>query len=359
MYTTRSHSRVWVVLLILLALAAVGANWFFHLHNGEPSLASSTAANSAPDDDLRVFCFGHVDVEFGVRRLYPLQNGRVVEVLVHEGDTVSADAPILRIDDKNARFIVEQAVADWKAAQALLVEAKKGPAQHQLKVAQQKSAIEAAQKRVAAARLVQVRKQGLVQAQQLAPEEAAAAGELVKEAEAGVRAEEDKLKELQLDDPQIAITRATEDVAAKQSRHEQAKQALAECTLRAPSAGSVLRILVGTGDVLGPQPQQPAVQFCPDTPRFVRAEVTQEFADRVQLGAAAEIQNDSAIQETWRGQVAHISDWYTHRRSILLEPLQINDVRTLECIIRVEPGQRPLRIGQRVRVIVGGTAGND
>jgi hypothetical protein len=35
---------------------------------------------------------------------------------------------------------------------------------------------------------------------------------------------------------------------------------------------------------------------------------------------------------------------------MLLEPLQFNDVRTLECIITLDPNQPPLRIGQRVRV---------
>ena len=34
------------------------------------------------------------------------------------------------------------------------------------------------------------------------------------------------------------------------------------------------------------------------------------------------------------------------------DPLQLNDVRTLECIIAVETGQPPLRIGQRVRVVL-------
>ena len=36
-----------------------------------------------------------------------------------------------------------------------------------------------------------------------------------------------------------------------------------------------------------------------------------------------------------------------------LEPLQFNDVRTLECLIALNPGQPPLRIGQRVRVLIG------
>jgi hypothetical protein len=52
----------------------------------------------------------------------------------------------------------------------------------------------------------------------------------------------------------------------------------------------------------------------------------------------------------WKGRVESISDWYTHRRYMILEPLQFNDVRTLEAIIELDPGQKPLKIGQRVRV---------
>jgi len=33
--------------------------------------------------------------------------------------------------------------------------------------------------------------------------------------------------------------------------------------------------------------------------------------------------------------------------------LQYNDVRTMECIVELAPGQAPLRIGQRVRVMLG------
>ncbi len=99
--------------------------------------------------------------------------------------------------------------------------------------------------------------------------------------------------------------------------------------------------------------KQAAILFCPDGPRFIRAEVEQEFAAHVQLGQPAVIRDDGNDGTTWHGQVAVISDWYTQRRSILQEPLQANDVRTLECLITLSPDQAPLRIGQRVRVLIG------
>lgn len=355
MSTTRSHSRVWVVVLAVLAATAAGANWFFHFRAGDAvGVSEAPAGSSAADEDLRVMAFGHVDVEYGVRSLYPLQPGRVADVPVHEGDVVKAGAALLKLDDRPARFLVRQARADLEAARAALAQARKSPAQHRSKVAQQQAAIEAARQRRSAAKHVLARKQGLAKIQQLNADEVRAAENLLKEAEAGLRAEEEKLRELQLIDPDVAVTRAAEDVAAKEARLEQAQHALDECTLRAPAAGEVLRVLAGPGDVLGAQPKQPAVLFCPSGPRFIRAEVSQEFADRVKEGQPAVIQDDSRTAQTWRGRVAHVSDWYTQRRSVLQEPLQVNDIRTLECIVRVDPGQPPLRIGQRMRVILGG-----
>src|SRR5262249_12438592 len=179
---------------------------------------------------------------------------------------------------------------------------------------------------------------------------------LVKELEAAALAAEDKLHELELVDPAADALRAEADVTAKQARLESAQYAVDECSLRAPCDGKVLRVLVGRGDLLGSQPRQPVVQFCPNEPRIVRAEIEQEFAGRVAVGQPASVQDDSRAGPTWHGKVVRISDWYTHRRSILQEPLQFNDVRTMECIIQLDPHPESPRIGQRMRVSLGQTA---
>ena len=158
---------------------------------------------------------------------------------------------------------------------------------------------------------------------------------------------------MQLAEPELEIKRAEEDVAAKQALLDQAKHVLEEGTLRAPGAGTVLRVLVRTGDVFGPQTRQPAMQFCPQGPRLVRAEVEQEFAGRVALGQPALIEDDATASPTWKGKVTRVADWYAPRRSLTQEAFQFNDVRTLECLVTIDSGQPPLRIGQRVRVTLG------
>jgi multidrug resistance efflux pump len=135
-----------------------------------------------------------------------------------------------------------------------------------------------------------------------------------------------------------------------QSKLDQAQHALGECTLKAPQAGSVLRILVSPGDVLAPQSKQVAILFAPNGPRLVRAELDQEFAGRVAEGQSAAIEDDAQSGQRWTGRVLRIADWYHSRRTILKEPAPPADVRTVECLVELDGGQMQPRLGQRVRV---------
>jgi multidrug resistance efflux pump len=177
-----------------------------------------------------------------------------------------------------------------------------------------------------------------------------AAASLVHRLQAVVLAERAKLHELETLDVGAAERLAGKEVEVTRVRVGEAELALDECGLRAPVAGTVLRVQVRLGDLLGGQPRPPAILFCPDGPRIIRAEVAQEFAGRVRVGQAVTIHDDITGRGQWRGRVVRIADWFTHRRSMVLEPKQHNDVRTLECVIVLAKNQPPLRIGQRMRV---------
>jgi HlyD family secretion protein len=348
--TSRKRFRrfIWILGVLVLAAGAVGAGHALH-----SSGASATDSVANTPTVAGVICFGHVDVEGGVTSLYPLLPGRVSSVDVHEGASVKADTILLRMDDRLAAARVREAEAALHAAQAQLADARTLPDQQRVKIQEQENAIDGVRHRLAGAREILGRKEDLVKVDQLSPREAAAAGELVKELESTEKAEIGKLRELKLHDPSLVIARAEADVAAKQAQLDQAKRCQDDCLLRAPVNGTALRVLVSAGDVLGSEPKQPAILFCPEGQRIIRVEVEQEFAGRVSLGQPAQVQDDASSGPTWKGKVTRISDWYTHRRSVLQEPFQFNDVRTLECLVTLDPGQAPLRIGQRVRVALG------
>ena len=82
----------------------------------------------------------------------------------------------------------------------------------------------------------------------------------------------------------------------------------------------------------------------------MRVEVEQEFARRVLAGMSAEVQDDTDSSRRWKGKVLRVSDWYTQRRTILQESPTLHDVRTVECLIALDPGQTLPRLGLRVQV---------
>jgi HlyD family secretion protein len=300
-------------------------------------------------EEPRLVCVGHVDVEGGVVALRPVRSGRLVELTTHEGQDVRTGDVLLRLDDADARVGVRQAEAKLKAAKLRLEQVRKTPVEHQHDLTALRALLAAAESRLAAARQALARKQELHHEHQLGEHELKVAEEVVREMEATARAEKEKLDRLLVWDPKNAVAQAEAEVEVQQALLDQSRQALSQCTLRAPADGEVLRVLVSPGDVLA---TQTAVMFCPRQPRIVRAEVPQEFAGGVAVGQAAVIEDDSRPGQTWQGKVVRVSDWFTQRRSVLQEPQQRNDVRTLECIVAVEPDARPLRIGQRMRVIL-------
>jgi multidrug resistance efflux pump len=349
-----SYPRLSRVLLVtgvaVLLTSAVSATWALQQPDRAPDHASVSASASG------VVALGHVDLEHGVASLYPIQPGRVAEVLVHENDRVEAGAPLLRLDDTQARLQLAEAKVALETAQAQLTDARKAPEQHAAKLDQQRATIEAAEQRLAASRTLLGRKRQLAKLNQISPEDVTAAEDQVNELQAAAHAEAAKLRELQLHDPAVDVRRSELNVAAMRAKHDQAQHALDECTLKAPEAGSVLRILVAPGDVLSAQTKQTAILFAPNGPRLVRAELDQEFAGRVREGQSAVIEDDAPSGQRWTGRVLRVADWYHSRRTILKEPAPPLDVRTVECLIEFDSGQTQPRLGQRVRVTIGGNA---
>jgi len=348
----------WVFGVALVVVSVTGTAWILH------SPAADKADKPGNEQDgHKVICYGLVDVEGGMRQLYPIlvQPNRVKEVNVKENDAVAPGAVLLEMDDTLARTNLQRAEADLKDAEVLRDQAKKVQKQHDLGIQAQELAITAVQHKLDPAKKVLARaklsrEKGLASA-----EEVDVAAGMVKSLEDAEKAENLKLDGLKLQDPGEELTRAEQKVKEKQAVREQADYALKQCKLTAPVEGAIVRLNVSAGDLLGPQARQPAILFCPNTPRIVRAEIEQEFAgrDAIHVGESASIQDNDAPSgaRTWHGKVVRISDVYYSRRTIVQDlPFQLNDVRTRECVIELEPNPElpRLSINQRMRVTLGG-----
>jgi multidrug resistance efflux pump len=340
-------------LILGIAILLVGVGAAIRL----PLSAIHSPSESTTDSEQRtaesVVCTGYVDLEHGIRSLAPLRPGRVAAIVARENEHVEAGAPLLRLEDQDAKFQVQAAEAAVTAADIQLTEARKLKEQQRARLAQQQAALEAAGLRVHAAREMLRRKEEQVKDNLVSSEEVTVRRDELKALEQQELAEREKLAELKTVDPALALRKAGAQLELAQIKRDQARHQLDECTLKAPVAGTVQRIAVGAGDVVTGNPAQPIVRFAPDDSPLVRAEVNQEFADRVRVGQTAVIRDDARSGARWHGKVERVAGWYEKRRPTTQDPSVFTDVRTVECLITIDPGQPPLRLGQHMRVMIG------
>jgi multidrug resistance efflux pump len=349
----------WLLGLALLTGSLIGAGHVLQsgpsdLPNGresKPAERSGAGANG-------VHCHGAVTIE-GVPdsfvALAPAQQGEVTEVLVYEGQSVHAGDILLRVNDEPFQTLMVQAKIGVKLAEQKLAQARRGLEQHRQGVEAQQAVVEAARHKLAAAEFQLKRARALKAAFQGNDDEISAAGETVAAMRSGVEAERANLRRLEAGRPDAEVEEATQGVALAEAKVRQAQDALDNCLLKARTDGTVLRLGVTKGSLITAQTRQPPVLFAPAGPRVVRAEITPEFAHRVQKGMPAVVHDESNVGFTWPGTVKYLSDAYLPRRggSELLSLGGGNDTWMLECVVELAPSQSPPRLGQRVRVSIG------
>jgi multidrug resistance efflux pump len=334
------------VVLLVGSLAAAG--WFFFSPK-KPADRPFTA------EDLAVVCSGRVDAPSMVISLDPHQPGRVAEVLVNEGDEVTPGQPVLKLDDavavhrrKQAQSVVTAAEVGREQAKA---EAEAFPTQ--IKIRQATLAAAAVQVAAADKELNDLRpnqSQSKAVAAKVAELEATLGRykQLQKAEQLAVeqmeKADRDKF-------PLLAVTAAEARLAAAKADLELAERAEKECTIVAPARGHILRLQAAKGGGIAPG-YMPAIVFAPSGRRIVRAEVEQEYLGRVKVGQSVQMKDDTRPDSPkWTGKVVGVSRWVAQRRTLILEPGEINDVRTLEAVIEPDDDDG-LVIGQRMRITI-------
>jgi multidrug resistance efflux pump len=330
------------VLFLVVPLVAVG--WWLSRTKGEATAPGPALA------ELDVVCSGRVDGLAPVVSLDPPMPGKVVE-RTEEGQSVASGATLLRLDDEALKFRVEEAKAVLAGAEVEVEVAKLEVEQHPPRIAAQKAAIAAATDRVNTAEKFLEEKRAAKQFGTITAAEILAAEAEVRNCKRLVVTETDRLSELNAANPGLRVKAAEAKKLQAQIALKQAEKAVRDCVLTAPSAGVVLRVNVSVGETAIPGRMQPAILFRPNGPLVVRAELEQEFIGRVKPNMRATISDDTRINSpTWNGHVQRVGAFVSRRRSMLFEPGEVNDVRTVECVIAIEGNTDGLLVGQRMRV---------
>ncbi len=346
-------NRSLLVLGMLLLGGTVGGVLLL-LNHSSGSHGDKVQATAPPASDTPEYIagLGHVDVEHRIKDLYPRQPGLVIKVAA-ENDKVEKGDVLLQIDDRLAQRQLEEAKIALRAAETSHAMAEIAAKKYPHLLEQQTRAVAAAEHKFNALSAEKRQMEKEIKANfKPSPEKETALKEGVAHLEELVKVEKAKLAELKETEPlqKLKVDQAADDVDAKKVLVKKAEDALEMYQVVAPCAGSVLRLLTSEGETLGSNPREPAMKFRPAGPLVIRAEVLQDWGPLVKLKQKVEIEDETDKDRKWTGEVQHISDWYAPTRSPVIEPFKMNDVRTLECIIKITSPEQGMRIWQRVRV---------
>lgn len=344
----RKIPGLWFVAVALLLLPLAGVTWWLNRSKDDPGAGGPALT------DVDVVCLGRVDGLNPVVSLEPSMPGKVVALFVSEGQRVGPGAKLLQLDDESLLLRVEEAKAAVAAADVEVDAAKLEEKLFPLRKATQATAVAAAGDRVASARRLLDEKKTMKTFGTATAAEIIAAEAEVRQFEQLEGVEKSRLKEVEAADPGLKVRAAGAKKTMAGVAQKQAEKALRDCVLVAPSAGTVLRVQASVGEAVAPGTPQPPVLFRPEGQLVVRAELEQEFLGRVRTGMKATARDDArADSPTWTGQVVRVGRLVARKRSITLEPGEMNDVRTVECVVALDGNPEELLVGQRMRVRIG------
>lgn len=128
-----------------------------------------------------------------------------------------------------------------------------------------------------------------------------------------------------------------------------AYQALERTRIRAPSAGTVLRVDAKVGELTGPASPQPLVTFGDLSQIKVRAEVEERDLGKIRLGQRVVVRTDAFLDMDFTGRVTAIASAIGAPNIISRGPRRPSDVDVLEVVATLDNASEMIT-GMRVDV---------
>jgi multidrug resistance efflux pump len=309
-----------------------------------------TVTHSGPDGgQTLISAEGRVEgltPEIGLR---PQLAGRVVEVLVQEGQLVTANQVLLCLDDSQYRQEEALAAADVALAEAQLERLINGAhARERDEAAAMVRAKEAERER---SQLNWKRMESLLQTQAVSQQQADNERMLLSGLTGELDAARARLQRVEATARPDEIRIENARISAAKARLELTRVQVERTLLRAPCAGQILKAEIKPGELTGPSSTEPAVVLA-DTSRFqIRAWVDELDAPRVKVGMPARVVADGLPGLQFSGRVARLSPRMDRKQVWSDQPGERRDTKTREIWIDLDENAG-LVVGLRVEVAV-------
>ncbi len=274
----------------------------------QPAKATGELANSA-----RVAGAGLVEPSSEIIDIGSALSGLITDLRVQPGDFVEKGQPLFVVDDRAIRANLQEANAAIGEARAAIREAQtaRSTAQRQLSLYRQ------------------------------IDDPAAVSQSEVIRAEGEVSATASRLE--------LARARLT----AAQARAGSARTDLGRLTVRAPISGEILAVNIRPGEFVSTQggSSQPFIQMGETRPLYVRIDVDENEAVRLEMGAEAIVSPRGAASRQVKAKFVRAEPQVVPKRQLTNSAAERVDVRVLQVIYEL-PASDLFRVGQQVDAFI-------
>jgi HlyD family secretion protein len=292
---------------------------------------------------------GVVEPRSGQLKIAASVVGRVSEVLVKINDKVVTDEPLLRLDDEDAQGRVASAQAQVAMREKARNEKSAG------KAANRRDAEDAVADAEAAAVDARNIFDKAVRAQQSGsgPEEAVAAARTAwMRARDNLERERSQLRKIEGQSGTPLPTQLEGQLNVARTELRVARAELEKLTIRAPIAGTVLKVDVKAGEVVAPSLPQPLLLLGDLSQLRVRAELDEHNTGKIKVGEAVIVRAEAFPGQTFAGKVSAIAPLVQPARLASTGSRNLTDFSVNEVMVDLnEPG--PLIAGMNVDVYFG------
>ena len=282
-----NRRRILVIAAVLVVLAIAGGYAWRRHAASDPAAAFSLSGNV----DVH-----QVELAFRV-------SGRIAQLKVDEGAVVEAGTPIAELD--SVPFENDLARAQAEVAQARAELSKTTHGYRVEEIAQASAAVRQREADLLNARVTLERLEDLVAKSLVTRQQVDDAQARVRVAEAALASAREQLNMVTRGSRKEDIEAQTAALAATQARLEQAKTALQDATLVAPSRGIVAVRARELGAIV--QAGQTVYTLALTEPVWIRAYVPQPRLGRIKPGMQVKIEIDSMPGKQYEGTVGFIS----------------------------------------------------
>ncbi|MFZ0484262.1 MAG: efflux RND transporter periplasmic adaptor subunit [Desulfobacterales bacterium] len=327
-----------LILVVLVSAVILGVRWYLQAEGNQSA------------SELKIY--GNIDIRKA--DLAFNEQERIAQVLVEEGDRVTAGQVLARLQTNRLEAQIREIEAKIAAQQDVVKRFEAGTRPQEIE--QARAEVAAAQARVKNATKSYERIR-----------ETSKAGATSRQALDNIQAQLD-VEQAQLKVKEKALNLAIEgprkeDIAAAKNNLKTLEASLSflqirlsDMALTSPATGVIQNRILEPGEMASPS--RPVVTLALTDPKWVRAYVPEPYLGRINLGMKAKVLSDSFPDQTFEGWIGFISPV----AEFTPKTVETEDLRTklvYEVRVFVHDSKDMLRLGMPTTVIVDLTASAD